>query len=158
MHQAQHLFFIGAGRHHRDDLHPAGLTQAMNPGIALLQHRRVPGNVQVDQHRGVLKVEPHAAGVGGNEHLHRVVVPEPIHQFPATGRGYAAVKAYVPQVHPLQPVGHHAGHPFPLGKDHGLQAGLDTKFFQKDGQLIELRGALSFLVHQAAALQAIRAC
>gem|GEM_PF-4659252 len=54
----------------------APLAQAMDAGDALVQHLRVPGEIQVDQHRRTLQVQSRAAGVGGNENLARLVVAE----------------------------------------------------------------------------------
>ena len=45
----------------------ARLVLAPGAGDALLEAGRVPRQVEVDHHVGRLEVEPHAAGVGGEE-------------------------------------------------------------------------------------------
>ena len=43
------------------------LAEAMHPADALFQHRGVPGLIHVENRRGVLKIRPDAAGIGGKE-------------------------------------------------------------------------------------------
>ena len=63
----QHAFLDGALGHEVDHPHRLLLPQPMHPADALLQHRRVPGQIHVDHHVGVLQVQPDAAGVGGQK-------------------------------------------------------------------------------------------
>ena len=64
----QHALLDAALADEVDHLHAARLAHAVHAADALLQHGRVPRQVHVDHHRrGMLQVQAHAAGVGGQE-------------------------------------------------------------------------------------------
>lgn len=84
--QVEDALLVGVGGDQEQDLDGARLAQAMDPGDALVEDRRVPGDVQVDEDRGALEVETRAPGVGGDEDLNGVVVAEAIHEVAAPGR------------------------------------------------------------------------
>ena len=121
----------------------------MDAGVALFEHGRVPGHVQVDEHRPALQVEPDPTGIGGQEHLHRIVLAEPVHQLAAFGRGHPAVQAHAAQAQARDPGLGHLCHPLPLGEDHRLEPGLQADLAEDVGQFIELGRAPGLLVHQA---------
>ena len=109
----------------------------VNSAASLFQDGRVPGDIQVYQNRAALEVEPHSAGIGGDKNLNVIVFTEPVHQGPPFCRGHSAVEADIPQSHAAQPFFNHPGHELPLGKDHRLQARLDTEFIQDIGEFIQ---------------------
>ncbi len=137
-HQGEHLLLVGVRGHHGDDLHRARLAEAVDAGDALFEHGRVPGDVQVDEHRPALQVEPDPAGIGGEEDLHRVVLAEAVDQLAAFGRGHPAVQAHAAQAQARDPGLGHLGHPLPLGEDHRLEPGLQADLAEDVGQLVEL--------------------
>ena len=148
-HQGEHLLLVGIRGHHGDDLYRARLAETVDAGVALFEHGRVPGHVQVDEHRPALQVEPDPAGIGGQEHLHRVVLAEPVHQLAAFGGGHPAVQAHAAQAQARDPGLGHLCHPLPLGEDHRLEPGLQADLAEDVGQFIELGRAPGLLVHQA---------
>ncbi len=149
MHQCKHPFFVGSGRHQQDRLYLLLLAQSVHARDALIQHRGIPGNVEVDQHRGILQVQPDAAGVSRDEDLHRIVLSEAVHQRAPLVRWHSAMQAHRAKPEAPDPLFHHLGHPFPLGEDHGLQATGAAELIQQRLEFIELRRALGLLVHQS---------
>ena len=68
------------------------LAEPVDTANALLEHRRIPGQIHVDYHGGVLKVKPDAAGIRCQESPAAVIFAEAVHEsLPLLSR-YAAVE------------------------------------------------------------------
>ena len=51
----------------------------MDSANALLENRRVPGDIHIDDDGRVLEIQPHAPGVGGEERAAIFIFAEPVH-------------------------------------------------------------------------------
>ena len=60
----EHALFYAVGGYHIDNRHVFGLSHAVDAAYTLFEHSRVPGHVEVDDHRSGLQVEAHTAGIG----------------------------------------------------------------------------------------------
>ena len=72
--------------------HRALLSQPVHPADALLEHGRVPGQIEVDNDLGELQVQAHAARVRRQKHPALRVVAEAVDQLLAFVARHAAVK------------------------------------------------------------------
>src|SRR5207302_9696001 len=84
------------------DAHRLLLAEPVDTADALFEHGRIPGQVHVDDHGGVLKVKPDAAGIRGQESPAAVLFAEAVHESFALLSRNAAVEQDVIPVAPLK--------------------------------------------------------
>ena len=95
----EHLALTGLIRDQVPQMTRPLLTNAVHPPETLLDPVRVPRQVVVDHHVGHLQVDALAGRVGGHQHPHRRIDPEPV----LDGAAVVALDAAVDADHRLRP-------------------------------------------------------
>ncbi len=127
----QHALFDGVFGDEVDDLYGGGLTVTMGAGDALFEHGGIPGQVEVDDERGGLQVEPDAARVGRKEDAAVRIVEEFLDERAAFGRGDIARQFDVTEADALEDGFGECQHVRPLAEDDGFVS-VAGDFFGED--------------------------
>lgn len=120
----EHALLQRPPRDQVDDRDALGLVLPPGPRDALLQLRRIPGQVAVDDDAGILKVEPGAAAVGAQEHAAVRVRLERVDLRTSPPLGHRARVPGKPESDPAANLPHQFQHPFPFTEDDHLDPGL----------------------------------
>src|SRR5262245_26944672 len=127
--------------------HRPALTHAVDAGDPLLQHRRVPRQLQIDHRVGPLQVQPDPAGVGAQEQP-AVVRLEPLQDRPPLLPLHAAVQQRVPDPEPVEHLRRLVQHRLPLAEHYRLVVPGRHQVLDHLGELIQLRRHVRLLVEQ----------
>ena len=111
----------------------------MNPSDALFQTSRIPRRLNIDNRGSSLKVDPHAAGVGGKEYLDIRLIAKFGNQLAAAPRGDSAVKRDIADFHLIEKVADHGGHFFPLAENHDFALFFDDELMKDFLKFLHLR-------------------
>ncbi|EXI80086.1 MAG: hypothetical protein AW12_02930 [Candidatus Accumulibacter sp. BA-94] len=92
----QHAFLDRSAGDEVDHLHAARLAEAMDAADPLLENRRIPGQIHIDDdRRRMLQVEADATGVGAEEDAAVGIAVEAIDEGAALVGGDAAVEQHM---------------------------------------------------------------
>jgi hypothetical protein len=129
------------------------LPQAVNAADALLEDRRVPRHSHVDDGRGgVLKIEPDAPRVGGEEYATGRIVAETVDQARALVARNCAVKQHVLPAGCLESAADDLVRADPLTEDQGLGERLLQPLAEDAHQLVRLRAVIGLVIHEPGAV------
>ena len=141
-------------RHEQVDLHGILLTHPVCTRDALLQQRRVPGQVHIDDRIGSLKVEPRRARVGREEEAAGGIVLKLMDQLLALFLRDGAIEPHGIELEPLDPLSDEIQHRRPFGEEHDLARILRRQLLEQFLEPLELaRKTGCLLVHQIGAVR-----
>ena len=135
----QHPPLAGLAGDQVHDAHVVPLAVAVDAAHALLQPRRVPGNVVIHHQPAELQVDALAGGVGGDQIAGAVRPPKALHLLLALGPRHAAVELRDPprEPEPLQAADQVIDRVAVLAEDQPLLVGV-APVFEHLAQLLEL--------------------
>jgi hypothetical protein len=137
--RAEHPLLDGLVGDQVDDRDGVLLVLAPGTGDALLELRRIPRQVAIDDDTGILEVEADAPGVGAEKDPAGRVVLEGTDLDAAFLLGHGAGVPSVAQAASAAEVAHEFEHAFPLGEDDGLYVGRGKHLVEDPRKFLQFR-------------------